>query len=206
MSTADARLAIDKLEAVAADLSDDAVLLTVTGLLPASLPMQDLLVGLMAKSLLVLSLFVAVALVLVARSISGGLILMIRNLMAVVAVLGLMGFLAIPIDFTTVSVASLVLGVAVDDTLQLTWAGRRDEGHHRFSPGRAVRRTATPVLLGSFAMIAGALTLAFSPFPPTQRLGGLLGVGLAVALAADLTLTPLLLAARKTRRSVGQGV
>jgi predicted exporter len=52
-------------------------------------------------------------------------------------------------------------------------------------------------------MIVGAVTLTASPFPPTSQLGGLLAVGLATALAADLTLTPLLIARWARHHQVG---
>jgi predicted RND superfamily exporter protein len=194
MSTPEAVRTINSLDSLAREHSDEAVSLSVTGLLPASIPMQQMLVGLMIRSLALLGAFVFVAFVLAARSLRGGLTLLAPNLIAVLAVVGVMGYVGIPIDFTTVSVTSLVLGVAVDDTLQLTWAGREAAGGRQYLASRAVRRTAAPVLLGSIAMIVGAATLTASQFPPTSQLGGLLALGLAVALAADLTLTPLLIA------------
>jgi len=198
LSTPEAKSVIQNLEALARAHSDDSVNLQVTGLLPASLPIQQMLVNLMAKSLGILALFVVLALVMASRSLRGGLTLVAPNLVAVLTVVGLMGFRGIPIDFTTVSVVSLVLGVAVDDTLQLTWAGRSSGRGYR--PSIAVKRIAAPVLLGSIAMTVGALTLAASPFPPTRYIGGLLALGLLAALAADLTLTPLLISRWSIRR------
>lgn len=203
MSTPEAVRTINSLDSLAREHSNEAVSLSVTGLLPASIPMQQMLVGLMIKSLGVLGAFVLVAFVLAARSLRGGLTLLAPNLIAVLAVVGVMGYVGIPIDFTTVSVTSLVLGVAVDDTLQLTWAGRGTASSREYHASRAVRRTAAPVLLGSIAMIVGAVTLTASPFPPTSQLGGLLAVGLATALAADLTLTPLLIARWARHHQVG---
>jgi predicted RND superfamily exporter protein len=199
LPTDEARRTIGTLDAIAAAQSDAAVRLRVTGLLPASMPMQRLLLSLMVRSLLLLSVVVVVALAVVTRSVGEAFVLLIPNLLAVVAVLAVMGWAGTPIDFTTISVVSLVLGVAVDDTLQIAWAGRGVRGG-RYHPGRAMRRTSAPVLLGAFAMIAGAATLTVSPFGPTARLGALLAVGLLVGLAADLTLTPLLLAGWSVRR------
>ena len=204
LPTAEARHAIEALDTIAAAQSDDAVRLRVTGLLPASMPMQRLLLRLMVRSLLLLSVFVAVALAVVTRSVGEGLVLLVPNLLAVLAVLAAMGWVGTPIDFTTISVVSLVLGVAVDDTLQIAWAGRSD-GRAGYRPSRAVRRTSPPVLLGAFAMIAGSVTLTASPFGPTARLGALLAVGLLVGLVADLTLTPLLIAGWSARTSRGRG-
>jgi predicted RND superfamily exporter protein len=179
------------------------VRLRVTGLLPASMPMQRLLLNLMVRSLLLLSVFVAVALAFVTRSVGEGVVLLVPNLLAVAAVLAAMGWAGTPIDFTTISVVSLVLGVAVDDTLQIAWAGRSNGGV-RYRPSRAVRRTSAPVLLGALAMVVGAVTLTASPFGPTARLGALLAVGLLVGLVADLTLTPLLIAGWSARKCRGR--
>lgn len=203
LPTADARQAIGALDTIAEAQSDDAVRLRVTGLLPASMPMQRLLLSLMVRSLLLLSVFVAVALAVVTRSVGEGVVLLMPNLLAVLAVLAVMGWAGTPVDFTTISVVSLVLGVAVDDTLQIAWAGRTD-GRVGYRPARAVRRTSPPVLLGALAMIAGSVTLTASPFGPTARLGALLAVGLLVGLVSDLTLTPLLLAGWSARKSRGR--
>jgi predicted RND superfamily exporter protein len=204
MATTEAQRVIGDLEELAVSLSDQHVALSLTGLLPASLPMQHMLIDLMVQSLGLLAVFVLLSLTLAARSIRDGLMLLLPNGVAVLAVVATMGYAGIPIDFTTVSVTALVLGVAVDDTLQLAWAGRA-AGGRSYSPSRAVGRTAAAVLLSTLAMVAGALALAASPFPPTQRLGGLLAVGLVVALLADLTVTPLLIGGWVGRRRRGGG-
>lgn len=199
--TSEARRLVGSLDSIAAAHSDDAVDLRVTGQLPASIPMQQALVDSQLRSLALLLAVVTLFLVVAARSVRVGFVLLIPNLIALATVAGTMGYMGIAVDFTTVSVCSLVLGVAVDDTLQMTWAlrGPAAMGTTHGAPV-AVRKTASPIAIASLAMIAGCGALLLSPFPPTQRLGGLLAVGLVVALGADLTLTPLLLSGVPSRR------
>ena len=112
-----------------------------------------------------------------------------------------MGYGGIALDFTTVVIISLVLGISVDDTLQLAWAGApRAPGDVRFRPAHAVRCIGAPVSVTSLAAVVGFGSLALSSFPATARLGMLSGLALVVAWLADVTLAPLLLAVGGRRR------
>lgn len=198
MTTAEVRELMRQLDLIAASYSDEAVQLQVTGLLPAAIPMQRALFESQVKSLALLLAVVSIFLITGAQKWRRGLVLLVPNLLAVTFVIGVMGYLGIPLDFTTVSVSSLVLGVAVDDTFQIAWAGTlRRSSRSSFHAPLALRRTAVPIVASSLAMALGSAGLMLSQFPPTRRLGGLLAVGLLAALLADLTLTPLLLTSRQ---------
>ena len=201
LTTPEARDLVGAMDSLADRLSGNGVRLRVTGMLPAALPMQRALVASQLASLGLLLAAVAGSLVALARSGRRAAVLLVPNVAPLIAVGAAMGILGIPLDFTTVCVASLVLGVSVDDTLQITWAGRRSGGGRAFSPSWAMRRVTAPALIGVLGPIVGAMALLGSPFAPTQRLGGLLALGLLVALLADLTLTPLLLAGRRRGRA-----
>jgi predicted RND superfamily exporter protein len=201
LSTAESRRLIAHLDSLAFAHSDSAVQLQVTGPLPAGLPLLQSLVESQVKSLVVLLAVVAVAFVVVTRSWRRGLLLFIPNLVAPLAVAAAMGYGGIALDFTTVVIISLVLGVSVDDTLQLAWAGAaRAPGDLRFRAARAVRRIGAPVSVTSLAALVGFGSLALSSFPATARLGTLTGLAVIVAWLADITLAPLLLAGRSRRR------
>ena len=49
-----------------------------------------------------------------------GLIAMVPNLLPVVLVLGCMGWFSIPMSVATVTVASIVFGIVVDDTIHFS--------------------------------------------------------------------------------------
>ncbi|MGD2216536.1 MAG: MMPL family transporter [Gemmatimonadales bacterium] len=204
LATAESKQLIAYLDSLALAHSDSAVRLRVTGPLPAGLPLLQSLVESQVKSLVVLLLVVAVAFVVVTRSWRRGMLLFLPNIVAPLAVAAAMGYGGIALDFNTVVVISLVLGISVDDTLQLAWAGApRSPGNRRFRAARAVRCIGAPVSVTSLAAVVGFGSLALSSFPATARLGTLTALAVVVAWLADLTLAPLLLAGRNRRRQAG---
>jgi predicted RND superfamily exporter protein len=120
---------------------------------------------------------------------------LLPNLWPVVGVLGIMGWAEIPLDIATVMVASVVLGLAVDDTLHTL-------GHFRtLAPGRCASRavirtlslTAPAYLLTGVILVAGFGVCALSDFAPTARFGYLAAFAIVLAVIGDLFLLPALL-------------
>ncbi|MFP3940418.1 MAG: efflux RND transporter permease subunit, partial [Thermoanaerobaculia bacterium] len=117
------------------------------------------------------------------------------NLWPVVMVVGGMGWLGVPLDTATVMVASVVLGLAVDDTIHTL-------GHFReLAPvlGRreavagTLQRTAPAYVLTGVILSAGFGVCALSEFAPTARFGALSALAIGFAVAGDLVLLPALL-------------
>lgn len=137
----------------------------------------------------------AIAFCLIFRSIKIAAIAIVPNIISALAVLGIMGWLNIPLDFMTMTVAAIAMGIAVDDTIHYT---------HRYlqelksnSSEEAIARSHHSVgyaLIYTTAIIAiGFALLGFSDFVPGILFGLLTGVAIIVALIADLTLLPVLL-------------
>ena len=142
--------------------------------------------------------FIAIMLMFIVsfRSLGMAVIAIIPNMVAAVQVLGLMGWLGISLDIMTITIAAIVIGIAVDNTIHYVhrftkefhkdadyWA-TVERCHH--SIGRAMYYTAITITLG-FTI------LSLSSFVPTIYFGLLTGFSMLVALLADLTLLPLLL-------------
>ena len=188
LDTPSARRLLRSLDSLAVAHSDGAIQLQVTGPLAAGLPLLQLLVDSQMWSLALTIAIVAAALVVVVRSWRLGLLLLVPNLLPLAAVAGAMGYLDIPLDFATVVVFSMVVGIAVDDTLQIAAAASAA------AAPSAMLRVLRPVSLTSAIAVAGFAALLSSPFPVTERMGGLMALGLTIAWIADVTLTPLLIA------------
>jgi predicted RND superfamily exporter protein len=130
------------------------------------------------------------------RSLQLAIIAVIPNLVSAGAVLGMMGWLNIPLDIMTITVAAITIGIAVDDSihyvhrygLEITKDGSRRAAIHRChaSVGRAMYYTSITVTIG-FSI------LGLSNFMPTIYFGIFTGLALAIAMIANLTLLPLLL-------------
>ena len=130
------------------------------------------------------------------RNLKMAAIAIIPNVFAALLVLGLMGWLSVPLDLMTITVAAISIGIAVDDTIHYVHRFTRefDKDHDYWaavdrshaSIGRAMYYTTVTVTLG-FSI------LALSNFVPTIYFGLLTGFAMLVALLADLTLLPLLI-------------
>ncbi len=123
-------------------------------------------------------------------------IAIVPNIVAAGLVLGLMGWIGIPLDIMTITIAAIVIGIAVDDTIHYTHRFIEEfarDGDYwatvqrcHISIGRAMYYTSITITLGF-------IILALSNFIPTIYFGVLTGFSMMVALLADLTLLPLLL-------------
>ena len=131
------------------------------------------------------------------RSIKISVLAIIPNLIAAGMVLGLMGWLGIPLDIMTITIAAITIGIGVDDTIHYIhrfmeeFVQDRDywatvKRCHK-SIGRAMYYTSITITLG-FSI------LALSNFIPTIYFGLLTGFAMMSALAANLTLLPVLIA------------
>jgi predicted RND superfamily exporter protein len=134
--------------------------------------------------------------VLLFRSTRVALIAIVPNLIAVPAVLGLMGWFDIPLDIMTITIAALCIGMGVDNSIHYVnrfgmelaadgdyqAAVRRSHG----SIGRAMYYTTMTITIG-FSI------LSLSKFVPTVYFGLLTAFAMLIALAANFTVLPLLL-------------
>jgi predicted RND superfamily exporter protein len=130
------------------------------------------------------------------RSVKMAAIAIIPNLVAALQVLGLMGWLNIPLDIMTITIAAIVIGIAVDNTIHYIHRFTAEfETDHDYwatikrchgSIGHAMYYTTMTITLG-FAI------LTLSSFIPTIYFGLLTGFSMLVALLADLALLQLLL-------------
>jgi predicted RND superfamily exporter protein len=127
------------------------------------------------------------------RSARFGLLTIAPNVLPVVAVLGVMGFLGISMNIATVMVASVALGVVDDDTIHFINRYRREVAKGA-GTDRAIeiatvhegRASLTTAVINSL----GFGVLLLSEYKPTAWFGGLLGLTMAVAFLAEVFILP----------------
>lgn len=187
---------------------------TLTGQYPLVLSAQRFLLRTMVISLTATAACVALALVFALGSVSLTLRALVPNLWPVLFVLGAMGWTGVPVDSATVMVASVVLGLAVDDTLHSLGSFRRLVARSSAPEAAALTlgETAGAHALTSLILAVGFGLVGLSELVPVARFGALASIAILAALAADLTLVPALLAgtpraalARLRRRSGSTG-
>lgn len=136
---------------------------------------------------------ITVFLILLFRSIKVGLIAMIPNLLPIVVAAGLMGYLGVWVNIATSMVFAVALGIAVDDTVHLIWAVKREweAGHDYEEAFRiAFQKVGRPIVISTLVLMGGFSMLSFSQLWPTTEFGLLVALSCLTALLADLFLTP----------------
>ncbi|MFT7460895.1 MAG: putative RND superfamily exporter protein [Planctomycetota bacterium] len=127
------------------------------------------------------------------RNITLAVLGIIPNIFSAVMILGIMGWLRIPLDMMTITIASITIGIAVDDTIHYIHRLKHEYALNKDyetlvsrchgSIGKAMYYT-------SVAIIFGFAILALSNFIPTINFGLMTGIAMFVALAGDLLLLP----------------
>jgi uncharacterized protein len=130
------------------------------------------------------------------RGFFGGLIVMIPNLMPMVLVFGMMGWLGRNLDMGTMMTASVALGIAVDDTLHfIIWfrRGLRKGKTRGESVFYAYRQCGMAMVQTSAICGLGLFMYSFSGFNPISNFAYLMFILLGAALFGDLIVLPSLL-------------
>jgi uncharacterized protein len=127
------------------------------------------------------------------RSIRFGLLTIAPNVLPVLAVLGVMGYLGISMNVATVMVASVALGIVDDDTIHFINRYRR-EAESGATTDEAIalatahegRASLTTAIINSM----GYGVLLLSEYKPTAWFGGLLALTMATAFLAEVFILP----------------
>jgi len=177
----------------------------VTGQFLLLVEMQRHLISTLIVSLALTLLVIAVIFRLLLPGTRFTLLALLPNLWPVVGVLGIMGWFGIPLDVATVMVASIVLGLAVDDTIHTLGHFRHLAPVHgsRRAVVHTLEQTAPAYLLTGLILAAGFGVCALSDFNPTARFGALSAVAIGFAVLGDLFLLPALLSLTP-RKTVGR--
>jgi predicted RND superfamily exporter protein len=127
------------------------------------------------------------------RSFRFGLLTVAPNVLPVLVVLGVMGYLDISMNIATVMVASVALGVVDDDTIHFinryrreTAVGATTDEAITIATAHEGRASLTTAIINS----CGFGVLLVSEYKPTAWFGGLLALTMALAFLAEVFILP----------------
>ena len=129
-------------------------------------------------------------------SIKIALIAIIPNVISAVAILGVMGLSGMPLDFITITIAAISIGIAVDDTIHYIHRFKEEyeiDRNYINSMHRCHGSIGNAMYYTSLTIIAGFSILVLSYFIPTILFGLLTGLAMFIALITALTLLPRLI-------------
>jgi len=167
-----------------------------TGTAVHTVELSDGLVGGITRGLIVAAVVMALLCAVLFRSLRLTLIAVLPNAFPVLVVFGLMGALGVPLNSGSAMVATVALGVALNDTVHfiMHYRRRRLDGA---GTDEALRETfgevGRPIVLTSVVNCFGFAIFLVADFRPMFHFGLLASIAMAAALVGDLVLLPNLL-------------
>jgi predicted RND superfamily exporter protein len=160
------------------------------------LELLDYIVASEVESFLYAFVLIGAMMCFIFRSFKTGMLSMVPNLWPILLTLGAMGWLDIPLDYNKVMIASVAMGIAVDDTIHFV-----SRCHHEFTErgsyaealAAAMADVGHAVAVTSLVLVLGFMVNVFSVLDANAKSGILLATTIGTALLADLLLTPALL-------------
>ncbi len=130
------------------------------------------------------------------RSIKIAIVAILANIIPISAIFGIMGWLGIPLDIMTITIAAISIGIGVDDTIHYIHRFK-EEFKHDHNYLNAMKRSHESIgyamYYTSLVVIVGFSILVLSNLIPTIYFGLLTVVVMATILASALLLLPKLL-------------
>jgi predicted RND superfamily exporter protein len=186
---------LDSIRAAAATLIPH-LTMELAGPVPLFVRMQEYVVETQITSLAISFVVVAVLFAMISRSWRSAVSAIVANSLAIVIILGVMGFSGIPIDVTTVMIAAVAIAIAADDTIHFLYRykiERAQETPRSVAVSSVFSVIGSPVIITSMFLTLGFAVLGLSDFVPISYFGLLTGLIIILALAADLMVVPALI-------------
>ncbi|MDO6446695.1 MMPL family transporter [Colwellia sp. 1_MG-2023] len=168
---------------------------------------QHILTKLVDSQILTLLLVYAamtIILMMIFSSLKIAVISLVPNIITTAIIMGIMGWFAIPLDLMTITIATVAMGISMDDTIHYVHRYLEENASNNqinnadtsaklniikqtnLSVGYALMYTTVIIVIG-FGM------LVFSNFVPSMLFGLLTSIAMFVALITDMTILPVML-------------
>jgi predicted RND superfamily exporter protein len=124
------------------------------------------------------------------------LVFILPNFIPLLIIAGIMGFAGIELKAATSLVFSIAFGVATDDTIHFISRLKIELGYGKsliYAFKRTYFETGKPIVLTTFILMGGFISLMVSDFQSTFYFGFLICITIIIAVIADLFLLPVLL-------------
>jgi len=121
---------------------------------------------------------------------------LIPNVLAAATALGFMGFVGIPLDVMTITIAAIIIGIGVDDAIHYLHRFQieyEDSDCAKTAIARSHSSIGNAIYYTSVTVVIGFSVLGFSSFMPTVYFGLMTALAMVLALLANLAILPSLL-------------
>ncbi len=195
---------IDRVEGQAKGKLPEGSTLKASGYVPLYVVLIDYLIHGQISSLLTTFLVVFAIIGILFRSLRYALISIPPNLIPVAMTLGFMGYAGINLDGATVLIASISLGVAVDDTIHFIFKFREvyeETGDDVLAVRKTLKTTGVAIATTSLIIALGFAVIALGNLKSMAYFGILTAVTMLSALVGELFVTPAVILTFAPRRA-----
>ena len=130
------------------------------------------------------------------RNVALSFIGVVPNFIAAFFILGIIGFMSIPLDMMTITIAAITIGIAVDNSIHYIYRFKEEfkkiKDYNR-TLDRCHQTVGIAILNTSITIVFGFSILVLSNFIPTIYFGLFTGIAMLLAMISVLTLLPKLL-------------
>lgn len=183
---------------------------SLTGMMPLVMRMTEIVTESQIRSFALALCIVCVILLIIYGSIKFGLLALVPNIFPIAVVVGMIGWLNIPLDSDTLLVMPIAIGIAVDDSIHFLTHYRTEilRGKSRLDAIRtSLKEVGQAMIFTSVILSLGYLAFIFSAYKPFNNFGFLSAVAILSAILADLFLLPsLLLIFKPFKREVEESI
>ena len=165
----------------------------ITGIVPLLMDMQGYLIESQIKTFTLAFILIFICIALLLKSTRIGMMSMIPNLVPIAITLGVMGYVGINLDVATIMIASVAIGISVDDTIHFLYRFKEEfkkDGDHYLAIQRTLSGVGRALIFTTVVATCGFLVFCLSSFKAIQYFGLLTGITMVSALVADLFILP----------------
>lgn len=150
----------------------------------------------MVRSYSIALILISLLMIIMLGKLRMGLLSMIPNLFPIIMIMGLMGWLGIPLDLGTVLIGSISIGLVVDDTIHFlhNFGKYYDQyGDPTKATAKTLKTVGRAMLVTSLVLTGGFLCNLFSELSVNKTTGLLIASTILIALITDFLLSPAIL-------------
>ncbi|MBF0589823.1 MAG: MMPL family transporter [Magnetococcales bacterium] len=170
--------------------------IVVTGIATLFLETMHAILTSMVKSYTFALVVITLFMVMLIGHLRMGLLSMAPNLLPIMLVLGLMGWIGIPFDFATMLTGSIAIGLVVDDTIHFMHNFKRyfdASGNVDQAVRETLLSTGRAILITSAVLAAGFLVFLLGEIRTASNFGIIAASAVTLAMIADFFLAPALM-------------
>ncbi len=183
----------EELEDYAKKLSTDDIRIRVTGLPSVDTQLDISVLRSQTMSLLIAIVLMFTVVSITMWSVKCGYISLIPLIMTILMMFGFMGWMKIPLDTTTVVVASITLGVGIDYAIHIISHYRlylQEKGDVGQAILETIRVSGNAIVINVLSVALGFTVLLLSDLTPIKNLGLIMALAMVIAGFAAITLLP----------------